>query len=347
MFLRDAWYVACWSHELGDRPYPITMLGDDVVIYRTRTGIAALEDRCPHRHAPLHLGKVDGDDIRCGYHGAVFGSDGRCVRVPSQRAVPPRARIRSYPAVERHGWVWVWMGAVERADEGSIPDLALLTNPDLAAVGTTNNVAASYQYLVDNLMDLSHVGFVHTSTIGNASMGDKATLKVTRDEQRVQVVRWVADAPPAPLAVKLQRFPPGTNIDRSQVITYFPPSCILIHAGSSTAGSGPTEGIREHEMNFWVVNAITPKDEHSCLYFWASVRDIGVGDEQVNAMVFQGHVEAFDEDKDVLEAQQRTIAKHGDNWEVTFQADAGVVEARRLLKARFDQAAQPPLEQVA
>lgn len=347
MFLRDAWYVACWSHELGERPYPVTMLGDDVVVYRTSTGIATLEDRCPHRHAPLHLGQVEGDNIRCGYHGAVFGSDGRCVRVPSQRAAPPRARIRSYPTLERHGWIWVWMGAAEAADETLLPDLSLLTDPRLAAVGTTNRVAASYQYVVDNLMDLSHVGFVHTSTIGNASMGEKGSLKVTRDESRVQVVRWVADAPPAPLATKLQRFPPGTNIDRSQVITYLPPSCIVIHAGSSTAGSGPTEGIREHEMNFWVVNAITPIDEHNCLYFWASVRDIGVGNDQVNEMVFKGHVEAFDEDKQVLEAQQRNILKRGDSWEVTFQADAGVVEARRLLQARMQLAQERSLEQAA
>lgn len=101
MYQRNAWYVACWSRELAATPYPVRMLGDDVVVYRTSDGVTALEDRCPHRHALLHLGKVEGDAIRCGYHGALFGQDGRCIAVPSQRAVPPRARVRHYPAVER------------------------------------------------------------------------------------------------------------------------------------------------------------------------------------------------------------------------------------------------------
>jgi vanillate O-demethylase monooxygenase subunit len=337
MYLRDAWYVACWSRDLEDKPYPVTIMGEDVVIFRTSDGIAALEDRCPHRHLPLSQGRICGDTIRCGYHGAEIDAVGRCVRVPSQKAVPPRARIRTYAAIERYGWIWLWTGDEAAADPRHIPDFSHLTNPEYAAVGSTNHVACSYQLLVDNLLDLSHLGFVHLSTIGNQAQAEKGKLKTEKTPRGVRVTRWVLDAPQAPTTAKLGIFPPDSNLDRSQIIDFVAPAFVIIHTGSSEAGTGVPEGLREHRQSFWVMNAATPRDEHSCYYFWAGVRNFAVGDEALSKFMFDQVSEAFDEDKHVLEAQQRSILKHGDSWEVTFQADAGVVEGRRQLERLIEE----------
>ncbi len=104
MYLRNSWYVAAWSRDLLDAPIARTMLEEDVVLYRQPDGsAAALEDRCPHRHLPLSMGTATADGLQCGYHGMVFGADGRCVRAPSQSFVPPTARVRAYPVIERCG----------------------------------------------------------------------------------------------------------------------------------------------------------------------------------------------------------------------------------------------------
>ena len=331
MFLRERWYVACWSRELLDKPLAVTMLGEDIVIFRTEDGIAALEDRCPHRQLPLHLGRVAGSLIRCGYHGAEFDASGRCVRVPSQKLVPSAAKVRAYPATERHGLAWVWTGSPDDADPATIPNFSRLTDARYSAVGTTNSVDASYQLVIDNLLDLSHVGFVHGSTIGNAEMGEKGEIGVKKTGDGVTVTRWVRGVSPPPATVKLGIFAAGVNIDRSQVIEYHPPSNLVIHVGNSEAAGPASEPRWPPAVNFWIVNAVTPVTDTRCAYFWAAVRDYAVGDAKVDDIVFAQVAEAFDEDKTILQAQQRAIERHGDRFDVAFKADAGVIEGRRLL----------------
>jgi phenylpropionate dioxygenase-like ring-hydroxylating dioxygenase large terminal subunit len=332
MFLRNSWYVAAWAHELGDRPLARTILGEPIVLFRTASGaVGALRDRCPHRHLPLSMGKIVGEDIECGYHGMQFGVGGRCRAIPSQSLVPPSARVRAYPLREKYGWVWIWMGEADTADEDLIPDFGKLTDPAFAAVGKTNHVRASYRLLIDNLLDLSHVGFVHTSTIGNAEFGQKGSLTSRRTGRGVEVVRLVPDVPPPPTYVKSGVLPPGRNIDRWQHIDYLAPSFVQIHVGGAEAGTGALEGRTGHGLNIWVLNAITPETENSSLYFWASVRQHAIGDEAVDAL-FLGQVsEAFAEDQQVLEAQQVVLDSEGDSWSLALRQDQGSIEARRVL----------------
>ena len=106
MFLRNCWYVAAWSDELGEEPLARTLLNEAVVLFRGRDGApAALEDRCCHRALPLSLGTVEEGGLRCAYHGLLFDRRGACVEVPGQTRVPPGGAVRSYPLVERAGWV--------------------------------------------------------------------------------------------------------------------------------------------------------------------------------------------------------------------------------------------------
>jgi len=337
MYLRNSWYVALWGHELAEKPIDRTILGENIVFFRTNDAdVVALEDRCPHRHLPLHLGSVVGDAIKCRYHGMEIDRGGRCILVPSQKAVPPYARVRAYPAIERYGWIWVWTGDPARADATAIPDFGRLTDSQHAAVGTTNHVRASYQLVVDNLMDLSHVGFVHTSTIGNSQMGQNGKIKVETTPTGVRVTRWVIDCLPPPTYVKTGRLPNGVNIDRWQIIDFLPPSFVQIHVGGAETGTGAPEGRLAHGLNLWVMNAMTPETAESTHYFWAAVRDYAISDPDAGALIFDQVALAFTEDKEVLEAQQTVIARRGDSWDVSFPADAGSVKSRRLLKRLID-----------
>ena len=118
-FIRNAWYAACWSDELEGAPQAMMILGEGIALYRTEAGVAAaVEDCCPHRLAPMSLGRVEGENIACGYHGMQFDCAGICVDIPGQKNIPGRTKIRAYPVVEKHKLVWVWAGDSERVMKG-------------------------------------------------------------------------------------------------------------------------------------------------------------------------------------------------------------------------------------
>ena len=90
-FVRNAWYVAGWVREFNWELRPAKILGEDLVFFRMSSGeVAALQDRCPHKLLPLSKGRVIDDEIECGYHGSVFGADGRCKKIPGQPRVPAK-----------------------------------------------------------------------------------------------------------------------------------------------------------------------------------------------------------------------------------------------------------------
>ena len=105
-YVRNAWYVAAWSDDVGDgQLVPRTVMNEPIVLYRKADGSpAALHDRCPHRFAPLSMGKiVNGDGVQCPYHGLEFDASGACTLNPhGTKNIPPRARVRSFPAIEKH-----------------------------------------------------------------------------------------------------------------------------------------------------------------------------------------------------------------------------------------------------
>ncbi len=331
MYLRNSWYVVAWSRDLAS-PQAIMVMDEPLVVFRKASGgVAVLADRCAHRQLPLSMGTVDGDAIRCGYHGMKFDADGSCVAIPSQAMIPPRARVRAYPAHEAHGWVWAWMGEADRADPASIPDFSMMTDPAFAASGKTNHVRASYELVTDNLMDLSHVGFVHTTTIGNAAFGEKGRLTVQRTATGVRALRLVPEVPPPPLYVSSGRLPAGKSIDRWQDIEFIAPCFVRIHTGGAEAGTGVLDGEYAHGLNLWVLNAMTPETATSTNYFWGSVRAHAIGDTAADALFFDGVSEAFDEDRVVLEAQQKAMGANLDDWSLALKADAASIEARRVL----------------
>src|SRR5690606_22107250 len=170
-YLRNAWYVAMWAEDLpSGQLEPRTMLGEPLVLFRhSDGGVRALLDICPHRHAPLHLGSLQANDtVQCGYHALQFDDRGECVHNPhGSGRIPPGCRVRAYPAVEKHGIVWVWMGEKE-ADALLIPDYSCLDQgSQVASKRDWLTMNANYRLVIDNLLDLSHVPFLHKGLLGN------------------------------------------------------------------------------------------------------------------------------------------------------------------------------------
>ena len=333
MYLRNSWNVVAWSRDLGEKPLAITVMDENLVVFRDSEGIpAALEDRCPHRHLPLSLGCVAKGGIQCGYHGMVFDRDGKCLEVPSQPTIPPRAKVRAYPVAERFGWVWVWMGD-QVADPASIPDFSVLTLPGQRAVGGVKHVRANYKLVTDNLMELSHVCYVHQSTIGNPEFTAKGKMTSRRSDNGVHVLRLVDDVPPPPTYVLTGMLPAGKNIDRWQRIEFVSPSFVKINVGGKEAGTGALDSDYAGGLGWWVMNAMTPETATSTYYFWAAVRDYALDDPKIDELYLNQVGGAFEEDRIVLEAQQRVLETRPDSWDLALKADAGSVEARRVLDA--------------
>src|ERR1051326_3089925 len=132
MFLRNCWYVAGWTHQIPPATLvPRKIIGEPLLLYRTGTGqLVAMEDRCCHRFPPLSRGRLEGDDIRCMYHGIKFAADGRCVEIPAQNVIPDGVRVRTYSVVEKDLWAWVWMGDPANEDASLIPDALHHDDPD-------------------------------------------------------------------------------------------------------------------------------------------------------------------------------------------------------------------------
>ena len=131
MFLKNYWYVAAATTEIGRKPFRRVIMNEPVVLYRTQDGTpVGLEDRCPHRRLPLSMGKLISDDVlQCHYHGLRYDCSGQCVKVPGQDAVPPSARVKAYPVVERYRWLWIWMGDPALADPDKITDFHWFDDP--------------------------------------------------------------------------------------------------------------------------------------------------------------------------------------------------------------------------
>jgi phenylpropionate dioxygenase-like ring-hydroxylating dioxygenase large terminal subunit len=330
MFLKNFWYVAAYGHEVARKPLGRMILGEPVVLFRKEDGTAvALEDRCVHRHLPLSMGKLVGDHLQCHYHGLRYDCSGQCVRVPGQNTVPPGARVKTYPVVERYRWLWIWMGDPALADPDKITDFHWLDDPAWGAKGCYLHVKANWQLIVDNLLDLTHLAFVHETTIGNAALVDNAAVKVTRAPNNVVVTRWIIDAPAPPTFVRAGGF--VTPVDRWQIIDFVPPAFLRLDVGCTPTGTGAPQGRRVGGIGMRNLNAITPETETTSHYFWGQAHDWDVHNHATTDMLVEQITTAFLEDVAVLEAQQRNMTIRPGAPQIDINADSGLIQARRIL----------------
>tara|TARA_B100000686_G_scaffold257122_1_gene269098 strand:+ start:229 stop:1335 length:1107 start_codon:yes stop_codon:yes gene_type:complete len=350
MFLKNYWYVAASPEEVGGKPIGRVLLGEPVVMYRTSKGVpVAFEDRCCHRNAPLSRGHVVGDNLQCGYHGLTFNSKGDCISVPGQTKTPPGAGVKSYPVVERWGWVWIWMGDATKADPAEIPSLYWHDDPEWTRqVAGYLHIEGNYQLLIDNLLDLTHLTFLHGSTIGNEHVANTPLAKVTRNSRKelrstalelvsrdlpcANAIRWMYNIDPPPLYARSGGFTkPDDRVDRWQIIRFEPPSHVWLDVGLARAGTGAPDGDRSQGATHTVVNGITPESESSTHYFWTFPRNHSLRDVDLNEYLQKGIISTFMEDKDMIEGQQKIINTNAFAPKIEINADAAAIIARNII----------------
>lgn len=306
------------------------MLNKPLVLYRLQDGtVAVLDDSCPHRRLPLSKGRLLGDAVECGYHGMQFDAAGRCIAVPTQRQIPPRAKVRSYPAVEKWGFVWTWMGDPEKADTATLIDIPNFADPAWGQTeGGTLEINCNYLWLTDNLLDPSHVAWVHRSSF--ASPGTDGTpLQLKVFDGGVIVSRWIDDQAPPPYYAPLVKFTGAC--DRLQHYEVRIPSICINRSIFTPAGTGGSEEVLDERAYVMVsYNFMTPIDEDRTAYYWFQHYNTDAADEQIARQLNDGARMAFNEDRGILEAvhigmQEQTTPN------IDLGLDAGSMRFRKML----------------
>jgi vanillate O-demethylase monooxygenase subunit len=329
-WVRNAWYVACWDYELDRAPLGRILLEIPVVLYRKLDGTPiAMRDACPHRLLPLSMGIKVGDSIRCKYHGLKLGPDGIAEEMPLKtERVNTRVCVDMFPVVERHRFIWIWLGDADAADASLIPDLWPCSTPGWAFEGGYYPIACDYRLIIDNLMDLTHETYVHMGSIGQTELMQTPLVTKTTDT-RVFVERWIPDIDPPPFWKGALR--KDGHVDRWQICEFVPPSAVIIDVGVAPVGSGATLEQHDQGVRGFVIDVMTPQDETNSHYFWGLARNFAVDDPGFGARfkVQQGAV--FAEDVVVLEAQQKSIAANPHARLQAYSIDQGGVRARQMI----------------
>ena len=330
-FIQNAWYAACWGEDLAaDIPLAKTILCNPVVLWRRKDGKpSALEDRCCHRHLPLSMGKIVGDTLRCGYHGLEFDLAGNCIKVPGQPRIPPGASVRSFPLIERHGMIWIWCGDPHMAKEKEIPELPWLESPDWTRTGGHLHMKADYRLLIDNLLDLTHVSYIHKNTIAGDPKEALVPVKTARDGNTIRVERWMLGFTAPPMYNEARKF--DGPVDRWQLIKWQAPSIVTLDIGCAEADTGALEGDRSNGISMWSNHIITPETEKTTHYHWAFCRDYKLNDKKISQVLAKGGVDTFMEDVVVLERQQEAIDMIGDRPVVDINIDNAPIQFRNIL----------------
>ena len=336
----NAWYVAAWDYEVNRTILARTIAGRPLAIYRTEDGRpVAMADACWHRLAPLSLGKLVGkEDIQCPYHGIRYNSAGRCVSMPAQETINPSALVPSFPVVERYRYLWIWLGDPTLADPATIPDMHQMSDPGWTGDGLTIHAPCNYQLVLDNLMDLTHEEFVHTSSIGQEELSESDFI-TTHDDHTVTVTRWMLNIDPPPFWRKNMRdkFPGFEGkVDRWQIIHFESPTTINIDVGVAKAGTGAPEGDRSQGVNGYVMNTISPETDRSSHYFWSFQRNYCLDSQLITTQLRNGVHGVFGEDEAMLTAQQAAIDANPDYEFYSLNIDSGGMWVRRLIERMLE-----------
>lgn len=323
-YILNTWYVAAWSHEVSRTPTRRVICELPVVLFRKQDGTpVALADRCAHRAFPLSPGQVVGDRIQCGYHGFEFGADGMCERIPAQDIIPPRTRVAAYPLVEKDGWIWIWLGDAEKADESLVPDTHYMNSPDWIAVTHSFHFECRADLINDNLLDLTHESFIHLTTVGDDYIYQHG-LTVTVDGNIVTADRLMPSVEAPPLYSSTM----GTTglVDRFHATEFHVPSFHILHSGITGVGRPREEGYL-----IKVLNGITPIDAHNSWYYYAFCRNFGMESTDATADLVEGLRVVLQEDADAMKLQEIGMqSRPAGEGDVLIGQDAGITKARKI-----------------
>jgi len=342
LYINNCWYVAAWCHEIGVHDMcAITIINKPVLVYRKADGsLTAMADQCCHRHMPLSKGRLEGDDVRCMYHGLKFNAEGRCIEVPTMQQrgdeVPASFVVPTYPVAEKHGWVWVWMGDPELADEALIPWTTGPDGPEYFMHTGYLDYAAGYLMINDNLTDLGHIAYTHLNSFaGGRSDAYFNQPRVQMIDRGIRITRWNTDAP-------RRAYQKGKADIYDQFMTYDfrVPGVLAMYQGMYEAGSAEAcdfgmvkEGMVPDTASF-TSQAVTPMTNATSRYFFAwGPRMV---EHQDNDQIVEGMwalaQKAFMEDKLIIEAQQLNVNLQTGAPMVSIADDRGPTMFRRVVE---------------
>lgn len=323
-FLRNSWYVAGTAGEASRTPFARTYLDEHVMIFRTEAGDpVATSQHCPHRFAPLDMGKLDGDIIVCPYHALRFDTGGRCVSMPSGGTPPPQARLTIYPLVERYQLLWIWMGEADLADPAAIPDFGYLEDRAFGWFDGYLYVKGNYQLVVDNLLDLSHAEFLHPA-LSSDGWTARNQQKISQDSNRVMVHNVAEQDHILPIMRQLRPdlAPIGTTRQEER---WDAPSLIRLSVEYYAEGD---------QIIIPSGHFLTPETMTSTHYFVRGGHDMQIDNAEFTAGMKQGVLGIFgQEDVPMIEAQQKFLggADLIEKRPAILSGDAGAMRARRIL----------------
>ena len=335
IYLRNTWYAAAWSSEIGENLLPRKILGESLVFYRGENGVVvSVIDMCPHRFTPLHLGRLVDGAIECPYHGLRFDNVGRCVFNPDgDGKIPSGARLKTFPIAERWGCVWIWMGDAAKADPSLIPQFEFLDDPEhFRPVTGLLNIRANYLLICDNLMDHAHVTLVHSDTLASDIISKAKSKLVRRPDGSIWNTRMGENgAPPQNLAMfwRLLRGEYQGTMDHWLDVRWNAPALLTNDVGITLHGAAREEGIEIKNSHF-----LTPETETTTHYFWSTVRGFALDNAQIDEQIRIGTEYLFtQEDEVILMALQEAMGDR-EFWSMKpalLPLDVGVVEVRRAL----------------
>ncbi|MDB6001477.1 MAG: LysR family transcriptional regulator [Rhizobacter sp.] len=329
MFIRNCWYVIAWDHEIpADGLFSRTVLGEAILLYRTADGrITALRDRCCHRLAPLSKGRREGDCVRCGYHGLLFDASGQCVEIPGSDSIPAKARVQTYPIEVKNRWVFVWMGDAAKADAALLPDNFSCDSSEWDYVPGYLHYSTPQPLICDNLLDFSHLSYVHEKTLGGSTAIAQARATIETVPRGIRVRRLVRNVPPPPYYKAIRQI--EGRLDRWFDYEFLLPGTLLMHSGGrpvEDAEDDMRRAVRLHSCQ-----TVTPETATTTHYFFQQSRRVEDGDASMSNALFQALLAAFHEDRDMITAQSDAINVDPDAPMLALGMDAALVRFRRLV----------------
>lgn len=338
-FLMNCWYVAAWDHELLDgKILARTLLEKPVVLFRgDNDKYVALDDRCCHRAAPLSMGRVEGECIRCMYHGLKFDASGKCIEIPGQERIPATFKVHSYPIEERNHLIWIWMGDPALADPDLILDYEPLGDPNWRGLPGYLHYDANYLLIVDNLSDIGHLAFVHTNTLGGSeeyAYISKPSM-VEREDWGFRLERWHrnADVPPYHRKV-VSEAEREMKVDRRNSTQVHVPGIFLMETLFAPAGSN-AESLEDGAKQYRNSQYMTPETASTTHFFWNYMHNYDLDNPNIAISLKESLIEAFHEDKALIEAQQKLLEADPDFRLAVLGADEGLTHVRQVLKKRI------------
>jgi vanillate O-demethylase monooxygenase subunit len=329
-FVRNYWYAAAWRSQLNDKPVPRTIMGQRIVLFPAENGrIAALQDRCPHRLAPLSLGECVSGGLRCGYHGLLFDGSGQCVSVPGQSVIPPTAKVKSYPVREQYGLIWVWMGDAQ-PDDALMPRIENFGKPGWKMLGDGyQHHAANYRIEIENLMDPAHTTFLHKQTIGNPAAAN-VPVQVKRDDRSICAYRWLEKTPPSPFDRQSRDFG-DVLVDRLQAFAFELPCTSFVEVCAMPAGLPKTEDGKDQGLRNLSYKFLTPEDERHTHFFWLHLRNHRLDDATFETQLRAALEKTYVEDNVMASAIQLEQERSGRRQYTGLEIDRAPVMALRII----------------